>query len=62
MGRHPNNKKSAAAYASSGVRKFGREDQDEVKFDELQIAVAIRKYGELFDRDHERLREAGSSG
>ena len=62
MGRHPNNKKTAAAYARLGVRHFGIEDQDEVKFDEVQFAAAIRKYGELFDRDHERLRGARSSG
>ena len=53
MGRHPNNKKSAAAYARLGVRNFGREDQDEVKFDELQFAAAIRKDGELFNCDQE---------
>ena len=61
MGRHPSNKKSAATYTRLRVRKFGREDQDEVNDDELQFAAAIRKDGELFDRDHERLRGAKSS-
>ena len=62
MGQHPDNKKNSATYARLGVKQFGTENQDEVKYEELQFATAIRKDGELFDRDHERLREAGSSG